>query len=62
MQPLVFGSGDIAVIGYALGDFFFFFYLNVLSGAYVAQPDPFLFANTMSHKNFIIINMAELER
>ena len=61
MQPLVFGSGDIAVIGYALGDFFFF-YLNVLSGAYVAQPDPFLFANTMSHKNFIIINMAELER
>lgn len=62
MQPLVFGSGDIAVIGSGPWVIFFFFYLNVLSGAYVAQPDPFLFANTMSHKNFIIINMAELER
>ena len=61
MQPLVVDSGDIVIIGYALGDFFFFFpYLNVLSGVYVAQPDPFLFANTMSHKNLIIINMAEL--
>ena len=57
MQPLVFGSGDTVVIGYALGDFCF--YLNVLPGACVFQPYPFLFANIMSHKNLIIINMAE---
>lgn len=56
MQPLVYGSGDIAVIGYALGGFFL---LNVLPGAYVAQPDPFLFANITSDKNLTVIDMAE---
>lgn len=52
MQPPEYGSGDTVVIGYVLGDFFFL--LNVLPGAYVGQPDPFLFANVTLHKNLII--------
>lgn len=59
MQPLVYGSGDTVVTGYALGDFFL---LNVLPGAYVAQPDPFIVANIKSNlKNntTIVIHMAE---
>lgn len=58
MQPLEYGSGDTAVIGCALGDFFFFL-LSVLPAVYVAQPDPFPFANITSHKNLTIIRTAE---
>lgn len=38
-----------------------FFLLNVLPGVYVAQPDPFIFANIKSNlkNNTIVINMAE---
>lgn len=57
MHPLEHGSGDTAVIGYALGDFFFL--LNVLPAVYVPQPDCFLLANITSHKNLTVISTAE---
>lgn len=40
---------------------FFFFLLNVLPGAYVAKPDPFLFANIISYKKLVINTAASGE-